>query len=431
MLKLLKQPLLTLLMPWLSVVMSATVFAGVIQRPQSGVLSQSIVSIPLPTISLTVVNSTPIGNRTPLILVHGNNEETDTRSQFGWNNYIKAFGKDSVFQSLYKVYLFTWDSEESNTFNGMAMGSMIDSLQELQNKDVTILAHSRGGLIARYFMNLYTIKSGNHTGQLGGEKVKWLVTLATPHRGSPSADPVWVGISFDYNFPYLIESALSDIYFTDMLSPALRSYDPKSYQNLLWDDVDNELTTQAVCYNSALNSEVKECTLLQSKTSLNNLSKFNQNERYFNKIIAYGGNNFSQSLYNRITLDILALLSQLSTNTQKWNLAAHSVLDLFTVLMEQMPIIPPGYASVPDNPDRPFKANDGMVPLASALFLKHDASGLFQFNTNKFSYDKRLLNNFFCQVAECNVVNETIDHLGFLDNGQLISTIMAKLDNLH
>jgi pimeloyl-ACP methyl ester carboxylesterase len=519
--KLLKVLLLALLLPRLSIVLSVTVFAGVIQLPQPDVLSQARVYITLPanltidpmgrgtandrtrvctvtsspagltctgnvctgpfpqgilvtltptpngactfeywddgnitfnrnpqtitmdanktttatftgdnTISLTVVDSTPLGNRTPLILVHGNNEETDTQSKFGWNNFLRAFGKDSVFQSLYKVYLFSWDSEQSNAYNGMAMGSMVDRMPELQNRDVIILAHSRGGLIARYFMNLYTIKSGNHTGQLGGEKVKWLVTLATPHRGSPGADPVWVGISFDYNFP-VIESALSDIYFTGVLSPTLRLYDPKSYQNLLWDDVDNELTAQAVCYDSAFNDEGEECTPLQSKTRLNNLSKFNQNERYFNKIIAYGGNNFSQSLYNRITSDIAALLFHLSTNTQNWNLASHSVLDLFTVLMEQMPIIPRGYASVPDNPERPFKANDGMVPLASALFLKHDASGLFQFNNNKFSYNKTLLNNFFCQVAECNVVNQTIDHLGFLDNSKLISTILAKLDNLH
>jgi len=41
--------------------------------------------------------------------------------------------------------------------------------------------------------------------------------------------------------------------------------------------------------------EVEQCTPLMSKTSLNNLSEFNKNERYLNKIIAYGGNNYTQS----------------------------------------------------------------------------------------------------------------------------------------
>jgi len=374
-------------------------------------------------ISLVPVDSTPIGNRTPLILVHGNNMETE--NNFGWNNYLKAFRRDSAFQRQYKVYLFSWDSEQPNSYNGMAMGSMIESLPELQNKSLTILAHSRGGLITRYFMNQYTMQSGNQNGQLGGEKVKWLVTLATPHRGSPCADPIWVGISLDYNFSNSTELFLSDLYFTDLLPPRDRIYDPQSYPNLLWDDVDNELTTQAVCYNPALNGEVEQCTPLMSKTALNDLTKFNQNERYFNKIIAYGGNNYSMMLDFQVMLmlkiypEIILILSE------------HQQLGWTTVLMERMPIIPPGDTKVPNNHQLPFKANDGMVPLTSALFLKHDASGLFQFNRNKFSYDKALLNNSFCQIAECNVVDGTIDHQSFLDNSQVISTILMKLDRLH
>jgi hypothetical protein len=111
-------------------------------------------------------------------------------------------------------------------------------------------------------------------------------------------------------------------------------------------------------------------------------------------------------------------------------LSEHQLLNLSTVLIERMPIIPPGYDGVPVNPQRPFKANDGLVPLASALFLKHDASSLFQFNKNKFTYYKTLLNNFSCQIAECNVIDGAIDHLGFMDNSQIIFTVLSKLDSL-
>ncbi len=238
--------------------------------------------------------------------------------------------------------------------------------------------------------------------------------------------------------------ALEYLYFAELPQIDYHGvWDPKTYPYLLWDDADNELSAQAVCYYSALSAtpdtllgEVEQCTPLMSKTNQNNLAEFNEREHYFNKIIAYGGNNYTQSLHYRIMRDITAFLSLFSTNTLNWSsmpkyLPEHQLLDLSTVLMGQMPIIPPGYVRVPDNPKRPFKANDGLVPLASALFLKHDASGLFQFNRNKFSYDKTLLNNSFCQIAECNVIEGAIDHLGFLDNSQIISTVLGKLDRLH
>ena len=392
-------------------------------------------------ISLASIDASPLDKRTPLILVHGNRMETET--QFGWSSYVIASGKDSVFQERYKIYLFAWDSEQSNAYNGQALGIMVDRLPELAYTDLTILAHSRGGIIARYFMNHYVMQSGNHEGQPGGEKVKWLVTLATPHRGSPGADPIWVDVSFDYNFLFPVKLALEDLYFVELPQIDYHGlWDPKTLPYLLWDDVDKELTLKAVCYYPAFSTtpatgfmEVEQCTPLMSKTSLNNLSEFNKNERYLNKIIAYGGNNYTQSLYYRIMLNITGFLSQLSTDKLNWSsmskyVSEHQLLDLSTFLMELMPIIPPGYDRVPDNPQRPFKANDGLVPLASALFLKHDASSLFQFNENNFSYNKRLLNNFFCQIAECNVIDGTIDHLGFLDNSQIISTVLSKLNSL-
>ncbi len=392
-------------------------------------------------ISLASIDARPLGKRTPLILVHGNRMETET--QFGWSQYIKAFRKDSAFQKRYKVYLFSWDSERSNAYNGQALGTMIDSLPELADADLTILAHSRGGIIARYFMNRYVVKRGSHEGQPAGKKIKWLVTLATPHRGSPAADPIWVDVSFDCNFLFPVKLALEYLYFTEL--PQIDYYgvwDPKTYPCLLWDDADNELSAQAVCYYSALSAtpdtlfgDVEKCTPLMSKTNQNNLTGFNQKEHYFNKIIAYGGNNYTQSLQYRIMKDITAFLSQFSTNAQNWSsmskyLSEHQLLDLSTVLMALMPIIPPGHVRVPDNPKRPFKANDGLVPLASALFLKRDASTLFQFNRNRFSYDKKLLDNSFCQIAECNVIGGAVDHLGFLDNSQIISTVLAKLYRL-
>jgi len=59
-------------------------------------------------------------------------------------------------------------------------------------------------------------------------------------------------------------------------------------------------------------------------------------------------------------LNITGFLSQLSTDKLNWSsmskyVSEHQLLDLSTFLMELMPIIPPGYDRVPDNPSVPLK----------------------------------------------------------------------------
>jgi hypothetical protein len=92
-----------------------------------------------------------------------------------------------------------------------------------------------------------------------------------------------------------------------------------------------------------------------------------------------------------------------------------------------MPTIPDGYdASIIDSSYHPFLVNDGMVPLTSALFLNPGAGSLFHINKNKLEYDKTALASF-CQVAECHVINEKVDHLDFLNNKKIIQDVLLKL----
>ena len=103
-----------------------------------------------------------------------------------------------------------------------------------------------------------------------------------------------------------------------------------------------------------------------------------------------------------------------------------------------MPIIPNNYQescdseviSPIDKSFRPFMANDGMVPLTSALLLEPGALDLFQFRRNgKLIYNKGKFNQL-CQVKECIVLSKATDHLGLLDDNQIVNQVIQKLKSL-
>src|SRR5258708_7604236 len=51
-----------------------------------------------------------------------------------------------------------------------------------------LIAHSMGGLVARSYMNEHDHDTGAYAGRRGGERVIKLITLATPHHGTPLAN---------------------------------------------------------------------------------------------------------------------------------------------------------------------------------------------------------------------------------------------------
>lgn len=364
-------------------------------------------------ISLTAVDQTPLGGRTPLILIHGNNSEKE--KDFRWGNFLKKFRKDSEFSGKYKVYTFRWDSTKSNLDNGIALGYAIDSSIELANEKITFLAHSRGGLVARYFMNRYTIKSGRYAGKLGGERVKYLVTLATPHRGSPGADPIWVKFSLDYNFSSPLAKVLSVIYFSDVWFKK-SIWDQHTHPYLVWDDARDELSNDTICWDSSLFGD-EFCSPFMVNPDLLFL---NEEDRYLRKIITYGGNNFEKGwTVAEITDDPLFLVSE------------HRKLDLASLLLAYMPIVPTGYPTkVIREKYRPFQANDGMVPLASALFLKPKSGGLFKAKIDGgISYDRDALAKLV-MARETIIISEKVDHLEFLDNSRVVKSVISKLKSL-
>jgi len=374
--------------------------------------SNSLVVIVSDNNKLEPVDSYPLGNRFPLILVHGNNNEIKPETKYEWEKFIKR-SQYHTANSFYKMYLFHWDSTKSSYINGVGLGASIETEAELFDKSVVILAHSRGGLVSRCFMNDYIGIQGGYAGKKGGERVKALVTLATPHRGAPGSDPNWTLFALDsYDGHYGIPSSevvtLSYFYIDHV-------FDKNSFPYLQWDDVDNVISNNTVCFYPAWLKDLEYCSILwHNIPEYQEVSNLNKRESYHNKIIAYGGN----SVRYPIPVDI-----------ENW--WTHYKLSVAAALLEPMPIIPNGYPidDIYDNTLR-FKANDGLVPLASALYLKEGSGNLFTPDGKNIQYNKDTLNGK-CQIRECNVINNRYtDHQHFLDDNEIIDMVIGRLMNL-
>lgn len=145
-----------------------------------------------------------LGNRTPIILIHGIHgnqqpDETDLISNLNtsyFDNFREYFQtnkhyKDD-FRLKYKVYRFHYVSNMYSVWEvARSLRNHIDLFtNKLQgfDKQFIIIAHSMGGLVARSYMNQHDHNVGQYKGKKGGERVKRLITLATPHNGTPAAN---------------------------------------------------------------------------------------------------------------------------------------------------------------------------------------------------------------------------------------------------
>lgn len=134
----------------------------------------------------TEVDSNPLGDRIPLIVIQGIQEDSSI-----WANVLSFYTNTPALQNNFKPYVFGYNTHSTtmtpddpgDVFSLCPiLGSFLQ--QSFGNTKVAILAHSAGGLVARAMMEYYTYPDGTR----GGDRVSILITLATPHHGSPLAN---------------------------------------------------------------------------------------------------------------------------------------------------------------------------------------------------------------------------------------------------
>lgn len=166
---------------------------------------------------------TPLGSRIPLLLIHGfdNNDSPAEPNMQAFDNllvYLKlTSGGD--FYSRFKPYRVEWWSNRSLVPVSQLASELREVLdqyngadQEFNNAQVAIVAHSTGGLIARSFMVEQRQSTGRLKNRFGYTKVSRLITLATPHHGSPGANGAALNVRLG-KYEAIAKTTLDHFYF--------------------------------------------------------------------------------------------------------------------------------------------------------------------------------------------------------------------------
>ncbi len=377
--------------------------------------------------------SDPVGSstRTPLVLVHGiHSEGHDAEARWdtleAWiDAHPSAFG-------AFDVYTWVHDSTAAVGFDGdtgnaedladFVYGTLLANDHYPAGTRVLFVAHSRGGLVVRAFMN--------HEHQ--GDDVLGLITLGTPHHGSPLAVPDWVAYAWIDRFGLdILSLGCYDTIIDTEPTPGLgrlHRFDPDELGslNLAWDNADNALADSTarlfpvtISNDGWMQTTPTDANQLSSSTDVTvfygnpykdmsgTLAYLNQTEQYHAKIAAFAA--YDVLLLNNI--DLLAVCGGQATAATTGLTPEHLGLSAVTVFQSQMSNTASGAAV--------YHANDGFVPLQSALLL--DISGGLPFSTRTLGVVGTLDANIAARrlVGHHHIFNNADhgigDHLDLLD----------------
>lgn len=305
----------------------------------------------------------------PLILVHGDNSFNEKEDRWGF--FLDWIDDHPEFTDRYEIWRFHHDTRkligyDGRTGNALELGDAITA-QFGPDRPILILAHSRGGLVSRSYMNRYG--DGEE-----GDRVLGLITLATPHHGSPGAVPDWGLLSVKGKFQ---DTELADVLY-DYSADAVVNVASQGTMGLAWDNFDGPeygmgYTVYDISsplgnnhYLSIMDANVEfpvlepgqeDPTQYLPDRAYGTLEGLNADERYYGRIIAYGG-----------YITDLGLGGQDPFNWLDLSFGSHAGLEMSVHLMANIP------SRSDDGEVYHYAANDGMVPLQSAFLLKKDSA---------------------------------------------------------
>lgn len=219
-----------------------------------------------------VDNSSTDGNdsRKPLIFVHGiglsfikNGFSIHLKpEEASWDKLLTYLDSNGLFNT-YKPYIFMYDSNDTDETKpnvdsdgvyqvSHKLANAINNDPILRSKNLTFIAHSMGGLVTRSLMAFWSINN-----KPAGEVIDKVITLFTPHRGSPLTN-------FPPNNVYSLTKLETNSLFINDIS---------------WDTNYKE-------FPLAMKSELNQ--VIQNN---NLLFMLNNNHTYDNKVIPYYGTN--------------------------------------------------------------------------------------------------------------------------------------------
>lgn len=172
--------------------------------------------------------------RVPLLLIHGWGPEGRPAKPGPnqWRQVLDFLLSDPTLRKYFKPYIVTYWS------NAVPVAQLSGALRNhmqwkgLHEQKIIILAHSMGGLVSRSFMAEQSFNTGHYANTPCGEQVKMLLTLGTPHHGSPMAN----GPARDAKLNFILRALVS---LVEKEAFGNNKYNMENRSDMLWDNYDN------------------------------------------------------------------------------------------------------------------------------------------------------------------------------------------------
>jgi pimeloyl-ACP methyl ester carboxylesterase len=286
---------------------------------------------------LTADDRSPLGQRTPLILIHGWRSDPSR-----WDDFAAFVKANAPFQQRFKLYRFRYDWHDPIDQNAERLEALVQNGKLFpRGTHVDIVAHSMGGLVSRAYIE--SVKPGWN----GAEQVDTLITIGTPHHGSPLASPAWL-----QSYSELAPAEFVIKYLTSMALPL----DNRGGYNLGWDDFDNAMPKPVWDgMHDPSGDDVPAADRFISQLN-QNLAVHPRRGALLAKYILYGG-------YYK---DLNVAGDPHPTLVQMFKLAIEAPLRAGNFILAKEMHLENGETI------SNYVANDGVVPLSSALLLDPD-----------------------------------------------------------
>ena len=285
-------------------------------------------------------------NKIPLILIHGINGTKNCSAKENlntyWNDFRLAFGRDQAVKNKFSIYVFQYCSNLVEVSDiALELRDLID--ENLTDKNHLILAHSMGGLVAKSYMAETVHQKGIWKNKTGGDTTIGIITLGTPHHGTPGANsPETLDKLFRFGWKNAYKAA-NKIYWSESLGenhPAVENSGLPNRSDLRWDNYDFKLDSFSLDLNKNL---------------------FNRNilfKKYASKLIAYSGylNSSRLNTANKLLEEIGKWTITIETSDDARD---HRRLELANSAL---------FYGLNEN----FGETDGLVPVKSALVCDSD-----------------------------------------------------------
>jgi hypothetical protein len=350
----------------------------------------------------------PLGDRSPLLLVHGLRGEY--YPYFRWQKVADKLAKSEAFSSKYKIYLVRYSSLDR--FD-QVLPKFKDALTSLysaaKQRPITMVALSMGGNIAYESLTDPNIES----------KVRLLFTMGTPFHGSPLFCKDWMNYTVykRLSWPWTrVDHNLSYRFYFDR-NPILR-------QDLAWDNAD-EAIPETGKFKSKLPFGPRG-HLTVGDTINSRLSKVNSVPVDRKKLITYGGyivNPYLAPGFKRYAETAAFYPMFLLSNSFPAHFGReHPVLEFLNRDITNVQVS----KKIAKQAGTPFVyvLNDGICPVTSAIFLPNEVART-QFVAKETDFEKV---RDKVNVGKARVFRN-VDHLTFIDGVRPLNPIISAVSS--